>query len=83
MPNHVHVIVEPLPSHELSDILQSWKSFTAKGANRLLQREGVFWQKESYDHIVRDRDELERTIRYVRGNPANARLKDWPWVWPG
>ncbi len=28
--NHVHVLVTPLSGHDLSDILQSWKSFTAK-----------------------------------------------------
>ena len=28
-PNHVHVLVSPLGEHQLSDILHSWKSFTA------------------------------------------------------
>jgi REP element-mobilizing transposase RayT len=82
MPNHVHVVMRPLGSQILSDILHSWKSFTAKEANRMLGREGSFWQKESYDHIVRDADELQRTIRYVCENPHQAGLKDCPWVWP-
>jgi REP element-mobilizing transposase RayT len=30
MPNHVHLLVTPLGEHRLSDILHSWKSFTAK-----------------------------------------------------
>src|SRR5204863_4430065 len=38
MPNHVHAEVEPLPGYELSDILHSWKSFTANKANALLGR---------------------------------------------
>jgi superfamily II DNA or RNA helicase/REP element-mobilizing transposase RayT len=29
MPNHVHVVVAPLGEYTLSDILHSWKSFTA------------------------------------------------------
>ncbi len=82
MPNHVHAIAQPLAPHELSGILHSWKSYTATTANRLLQRSGEFWQKESFDHLIRDADELERTIRYVQANPANAGLKEWPWVWP-
>ena len=82
MPNHVHVVVQPLPPHELSAILHSWKSFTAHNALRLLGRSGEFWQKESYDHLVRDADDLERTIRYVRENPLSAGLRDWGWVWP-
>jgi REP element-mobilizing transposase RayT len=28
--NHVHVLVTPLPGHDPSDILHSWKSFTSK-----------------------------------------------------
>jgi len=29
-PNHVHVVLVPLPGHDLSGALHSWKSFTAK-----------------------------------------------------
>jgi REP element-mobilizing transposase RayT len=82
MPNHVHVVVQPSGGHDLSGILHSWKSFTAKEANRLLERTGEFWQKESYDRIVRDADDLENTVRYVRENPLKAGLHNWRWVWP-
>jgi REP element-mobilizing transposase RayT len=34
MPNHVHLLVTPLGEHRLSDILHSWKSFTAKAILR-------------------------------------------------
>lgn len=80
MPNHVHAVVRP-GSHDLSSILHTWKSFTASEANRSLGRSGEFWQKESYDHIVRDESELERTVRYVVENPVNAGLADWRWTW--
>lgn len=82
MPNHVHVVVQPIGIHELPSILHSWKSFTSSQANKLLMRSGSFWQKESYDHIVRSATDLERTIRYVRENPTNAGLRAWRWVWP-
>ena len=39
MPNHVHVVVRPLGDHQLPDILHSWKSFTAKQANDILNRQ--------------------------------------------
>ncbi|MSU23660.1 MAG: hypothetical protein EXS32_07540 [Opitutus sp.] len=83
MPNHVHVVFQPITGHGLTVILHSWKSFTANAANGALGRAGEFWQKESYDHIVRDADDLERTIRYVRENPISAGLANWRWVWPG
>jgi putative transposase len=83
MPNHVHVVVKPNGSHSLSKILQSWKSFTAKEANRILNRTGAFWQKESYDHLVRDDHDLARCRSYTTMNPVNARLcsrpEDWRW----
>ena len=36
MPNHVHVVVWPMPGNTLSDILHSWKSFTSHEINKRL-----------------------------------------------
>jgi len=60
MPNHVHVLVRPLGEHNLSSILHSWKSFTAKEINSELKREGKVWQDESFDTIVRNATQLEQ-----------------------
>jgi len=75
MPNHVHALVRPAMEHKLADILQSWKSFTAKEANKVLGREGEFWQPESFDHIVRNEQQLEKFGRYIQENPAKAGLE--------
>jgi len=83
MPNHVHVLVSPLQGHFLATILHSWKSFTAQRANRVLGRKGPFWQREYYDHVVRNARELERCAEYILSNPERAGLADWPWVGPG
>jgi len=83
MPNHVHVLVRPLDGHALPDILQSWKSYTAKAANRLLGRSGPFWQREYYDHVVRNEQELQRCTDYIVSNPARACLAEWPWLGEG
>lgn len=74
MPNHVHLLVVPQPSFDLSKILHTWKSFTAKEINKRLRKTGPFWQKESYDHIVRNRTDLDRIIKYTAENPAKANL---------
>ena len=56
-------------------------SYTANRANAILRRTGGFWQKESYDHWIRDLDELERVVQYVIFNPVKSGLcaapKDW------
>lgn len=80
MPNHVHVVLQPYVNHNLSEILHSWKSFTSKEANKILKLEGAFWQREYYDHLIRDHQEFNRIIQYVRQNPAKANLKNWKWV---
>ncbi len=73
MPNHVHVLLTPLADHALSDILHSLKSWTAQKINALLDRVGTtLWQHESYDHVVRDDDELQVLRAYVRQNPVKA-----------
>jgi REP element-mobilizing transposase RayT len=80
MPNHVHVVFQPLAGNRLAEILHTWKSYSAKRANRILRRAGDFWQREYYDHLIRDESDLHRVVRYVLENPRKAGLKDWPWV---
>ena len=72
MPNHVHAIVSPKSDHHLSDILHSWKRFTAQEINRLRGGEGQLWQHESYDHIVRGDASLARIEDYIERNPEFA-----------
>jgi len=84
MPNHVHAVVWPTPDHTLSGVLHSWKSYTSKEANKLLHRAGeTLWQKESFDHWIRDDAEHARLVAYVENNPVKARLckapEDWKW----
>jgi REP element-mobilizing transposase RayT len=81
MPNHVHVLFQTIGMIPLAGILHSWKSYSAKAANQILGRSGEFWQREYYDHLIRNEAEFDRTMQYVMENPSKAGLKDWPWVW--
>jgi Rad3-related DNA helicase/REP element-mobilizing transposase RayT len=81
MPNHVHVVLRTLPGIKLSEVLHSWKSFTAHRINEMVGREGKLWQTEYYDHLVRDSRDLEHCIEYAWNNPEKAGLKDWKWRW--
>ena len=82
MANHVHLLVWPrVPAPKL---LHSVKGYTAREANKILGRTGQpFWQKESYDHWVRDTKEVERIRCYIEENPVKAGLvsrpQDYPW----
>jgi len=61
--------------------MKSIKGISAREANKILGRKGSFWQSESFDHIVRDEDELNRIVKYVIYNPVKAGLvekwQDW------
>ena len=89
MSNHVHAVFTVFEKNELGsplylqDIMKSIKNYSAKECNALLGLKGQFWHHESYDHLVRDREELHRIISYVLDNPVKAGLckerKDWKW----
>ncbi|WP_411847433.1 DEAD/DEAH box helicase family protein [Roseibacillus persicicus] len=71
--NHVHILVAPQGDHSLSEILHSWKSFTAKELLKLpieqeLTTAPTVWQKESWDHIVRSEASLNRFREYIRAH---------------
>ena len=72
MPNHVHALVKPLEEHKISDILHSWKSYTANEINKRESCSGELWMRESYNHIVRNEDSLNYIRRYINQNPAKA-----------
>ena len=76
MPNHLHALVQVQTGFALSDILHSWKSFTAKAINRMTGRQGTLWQDENYDRIVRDFDELQGYRDYIARNPQDAKLTE-------
>jgi REP element-mobilizing transposase RayT len=86
MYNHVHLVFRHLTyankneklgnKYPVTDILHSIKSYTALECNKILDRKGRFWQSESYDRVIRNKDELEKTIWYTLNNPVKAGFVD-------
>ena len=77
MPNHVHALL--LPQGPVPALLGKLKGASARLANQLLGRTGkAFWQRESYDHWVRDGAELDRIRGYIENNPVKAGLAAQP-----
>jgi REP element-mobilizing transposase RayT len=81
MPNHVHLLFKVL-NVPMSQLLDAWKGFTAKQANKVLGRRGKFWQDGYWDTFMRDEEHERRTKNYIEQNPVKAGLvvssKDWP-----
>jgi type I restriction enzyme R subunit len=94
MPSHIHWVFQPREDWVRSlgtgttkrtprqRIIHGLNGFTGSECNRLLSRHGNFWQHESYDHWVRDGDELGRIILYIEANPVKASFVKAPEDWP-
>jgi REP element-mobilizing transposase RayT len=82
MPNHVHLLFE-VQETPMSELVDAWKGFAAKEANKRLGRKGQFWQDGYWDTYMRDEAHEEKAKRYIENNPVKAHLasvpKQWPW----
>jgi REP element-mobilizing transposase RayT len=79
MPNHVHVVMKPLPGFELEDVLASVKRFVGNTVNSQRNRSGKLWEEESYDQIVRDEEHLFKIVQYIGRNPGRAGIPREQW----
>ena len=77
MPDHLHGIISFSTGPGMSKIIAFWKAYT----NRAL---GVRWQRNYFDHRLRDETEFNEKANYIRMNPVCAGLcknpGDWPWM---
>ncbi len=83
MPNHVHALIEVWQT-PLGKIVKDLKSYTAKEANKILGREGTFWEDDYFDRYIRGEEHYRRVVRYIENNPVKAGLvklaAEWPWA---
>ena len=76
MPNHVHSLFVQNPVCPLEKLIRSWKGFSARQINKLLERSGNFWQRDYFDRLVRDEKHFANCVRYIRRNPEKAQLTE-------
>ena len=78
MPDHLHALVSFSPEHGMRKTLSGWKRFTASNFN-------ILWQRDFFDHRLRNDESFEEKASYIRSNPVRAGLvqkpEDWPYVW--
>lgn len=77
MPNHVHLLLHLPVNSELPRILQSIKGYTAAQINRLMNRKGKLWMRESFDRIVRSYSHLTQCLNYIKHNPSTLPASDY------
>ncbi|MHA6197213.1 REP-associated tyrosine transposase [Pseudomonas wadenswilerensis] len=81
MPDHIHWLVD-LHQGSLGALMRRFKSRSAHGINRLLQRQGQCWQEGFHDRALRRDEDVREVARYIITNPIRAglvtRARDYP-----
>jgi len=88
MPEHVHLVIYPLPDTRVGYLIGAIKSHMAKryftsadiNSGNFLN---VFWQKRCYDHNCRTVSTVKEKINYSHNNPVKRGLVKSPgeWLW--
>lgn len=87
MPNHVHgvlwIIKSPIESQanqfgkvtvgSIPNIVRCYKAAVTKQINQICQQKGtsLIWQRNYYEHIIRDQKALNNIRQYILDNPLN------------
>ncbi len=88
MNDHVHALITPKKKEDgsrfsLEEIIHTNKSFTTHQINKSMNRSGQFWQDERFERIIRDEEEFQEKMNYMRNNPVSSELvksaRDYPW----
>lgn len=61
---------QPPTKHGLPEIVRAFKTFSSQKINDLRQTQGVsVWQRNYYEHIIRDGNEYSQIENYIMENP--------------
>ncbi len=84
MPDHIHFLVWFHPTKEsrptLGRVVGAFKSLTGRAALTYLRSNGLrcgqhFWQRDFYEHVIRNEADLQEKRLYIRNNPIKDDLK--------
>ena len=75
MPDHVHWLFT-LQSAGLSPLVGRIKTLSALAIHHERGGSGVLWQRDFYDHAVRNDEAQVEIARYIVANPLRAKLVD-------
>jgi putative transposase len=80
MPDHFHALISMGSSGKsLGEICGAFKSLTTRIFWR--RQQGKLWQRQFFDHIIRNEEDFFETREYVWMNPARKGLVETPDEW--
>ena len=60
------------PRHSLPEVVRAFKTFSSRRINAFQGTTGTpFWQRNYYEHIIRNEEDLNRIRQYIEDNPAH------------
>ncbi len=73
MPNHIHfILIKNDDKVKLGNIIAYYKYETSKKINELNKEEFIkVWQRNYFERIIRNEQELNNIIEYIYNNPIN------------
>jgi REP element-mobilizing transposase RayT len=78
MPDHLHAVIAFPREAGMKVTITNWKRFLAR-------HQKINWQRDFFDHRLRDHNEETEKISYVLTNPIRRKLcervEDWSWVY--
>jgi len=78
MPDHLHAILGFAREPGMKTVVKNWKKFLAG-------QQGIEWQRDFFDHRLRDHHEATEKLDYILKSPVRRglveRAEDWPWVY--
>ena len=78
MPDHLHALVSFPKVGSMPQVISSWKHYLSK-------HQHIEWQRDYFDHRVRDHSNLQKKADYIRQNPVRAGLvttpEQWSYIW--
>ena len=70
MPDHVHLIIQPIGKYNISEIVKKIKGSFSRYYNKQNKTSGTVFQKGFYDSIIKTEEQLYKTIEYIHYNPV-------------
>ena len=89
MPNHLHGIIVIIDGFRggsrtaptgkrksLGRLIGAFKTVSTKQINQIRKTPGAkLWQRNYYEHIIRDKNDLNRIRKYIVNNPLNSTFR--------
>jgi len=75
MPDHLHGLLTFSRNVSMRQVVSDWKRFATRHC-------GIQWQRDFFDHRIRDEASLDEKWHYIRNNPVRKGLVQTPDEWP-